>query len=437
MASDDNPQVGDTSYRALFDEQRPVASLVVTPKAATGIAMKHLRGTLFVQRGIRSAVDGDTPDAKLLLLCPTLVPAPTADHPAVLTKDIAARIAKAEAEGQAQGLRITLRPSPFAVHLTYRCYTMPEMLKRLLPPTVVALSGFEQVGHIAHVNLSSAHLPFQSRIGQVIIDTNSSVTTVVNKVESISSVFREFKMDVIGGPQRPEMTASVKQHGLTFTVPYDKVYWNSRLGEEHERLATMLHPGDELFDVMAGVGPFAVRAALRGATVYANDLNPASYESLKLNAAANGATAVTAFNLDGREFLEQVRRDHLERSILPAGNRRHATMNLPALAVAFLDVFLRPAWASGAILDASFLVHCYTFSAAADPCADAVSQVETNLQASLTLPGGMTCLEQVHLVRDVAPTKQMVCVSFRLPPGLTNCKGAGGGKRPRDDETTR
>lgn len=40
-------------------------------------------------------------------------------------------------------------------------------------------------------------------------------------------------------------------------------------------------------DVFAGVGPFALPAAKKGAIVYANDLNPSSHEWMKENIRAN------------------------------------------------------------------------------------------------------------------------------------------------------
>jgi tRNA (guanine37-N1)-methyltransferase len=113
----------------------------------------------------------------------------------------------------------------------------------------------------------------------------------------------------------------------------------------------------------------------------------------------------------------------------------HVLMNLPALAVSFLPALApwRPrvtiAAGAGKATPAAARataevaavqttrVHCYTFSTAADPLADAVAQVERGLGD--VLPGALAaagCLAYVHLVRSVAPGKAMVCVGFDLPP---------------------
>lgn len=68
-----------------------------------------------------------------------------------------------------------------------------------------------------------------------------------------------------------------------FTFDFTKVYWNSRLHTEHERLVQKFRPEDVLADVMAGVGPFAMPAAKKGCGVLANDLNPESYKYLDIN----------------------------------------------------------------------------------------------------------------------------------------------------------
>lgn len=411
-------------YREQVKKTVFVAALTVTPKKAVGDVLKRLRGTLFSHRGVRNVVDSpNDADTKLLLLDPALVP-PSTSAWDQLPPAITDRLALCETT-------ITFSVvSQHRVELTYLNFTMPELLKMVLPEGVIAISGFEQVGHIAHVNLSDNHLPFQRVIGQVILDTNNTVKTVVNKVDSISSEFREFKMEVIAGV--PELNATVRQHGLTFHVPYDKVYWNSRLGEEHERLVKQISPFDELFDVMAGIGPFAIPAAVKGVKVYANDLNPASYEAMKRNVAANfvDASKVETFNMDGRDFIEKVLREqHLEKSVLPRNGRRHVSMNLPALAVQFLDTFTRDTWRTGKVVDETVLIHCYTFSAAKEDFeGDAVRQIEQVLGCSLE-----GCVEQNTNVRDVAPMKQMMCVSFHLPKRIFS----GPVKRARSEEEAR
>lgn len=373
-----------------------------------------------------------------------------------------------------------------SVSLGYRNYTMPELLAMVLPvreeADLVALSGFEQVGHIAHVNLSAAHLPHADVIGQVILDCNETLSIVVNKVDAISSVFREFKMDIIAERPRPSgevpssgaaegvttqaerhiiaqeaeaaassngsvaaddarlnrlLTATVRQHGCTFRVPYNRVYWNSRLSFEHTRLVERMRRGDVLFDVMAGVGPFAVPAAKNGVQVFANDLNPVAAQYMKVNGELNHIPTrlLHVYNMDGRDFLNTVLFDSITQAAAPQGRtctgRRHVTMNLPAIAVEFLDVF-QPCKAGAAVrarnarwsslpasvvpesVDRRTLFHVYCFSAAEDLCADAVRQVEAHLGYSLPAES----VEEALMVRDVAPTKRMMCVSFTLPPAF-------------------
>ncbi len=59
--------------------------------------------------------------------------------------------------------------------------------------------------------------------------------------------------------------------------------------------------GDVVYDMAAGVGPFSIPAACKGATCLANDLNPESIKWLKINAQnAKTRVPVRAFNMDGR-----------------------------------------------------------------------------------------------------------------------------------------
>jgi len=61
----------------------------------------------------------------------------------------------------------------------------------------------------------------------------------------------------------------------------------SGVATEHQRIVKSLNFGDVLYDVFAGVGPFAILAAKKGCRVYANDLNPESVHWLQQNIVLN------------------------------------------------------------------------------------------------------------------------------------------------------
>ena len=101
---------------------------------------------------------------------------------------------------------------------------------------------------------------------------------------------------------------------------------------------------------------------------------------------------------------------------------QHILLNLPADAVSFLDALrplqeLLPPPAPGDTTSAESapLVHCYSFSKAAEgeaQTAEAMARVREALQGE---PAQLT----VRSVRTVAPNKHYVCIEFRLPRAAT------------------
>lgn len=167
-----------------------------------------------------------------------------------------------------------------------------DIIKSILPEELLdeVPSGFTITGHIAHMNLRERYLPYKNLIGEIVVDKNPKIRTVVNKIEDVgvASAYRTFPMEIIAGED--DTAVEVHENGCRFQFDFKDVYWNSRLEGEHSRLIKMFEKGQAVCDVMAGVGPFAIPAGKKKVFVWANDLNPKSYKALRHNISLNKAS---------------------------------------------------------------------------------------------------------------------------------------------------
>lgn len=183
---------------------------------------------------------------------------------------------------------------PYEVHLDYDYWTYLDIMSAILPEDEQGEipSGFNIVGHVAHLNLRDQYLQYKQLIADVLRDKNRNIKTVINKIDNVGeeNEYRTFAYEVLAGPD--DLNVEIRESDCIFRFDYAKVYWNSRLHTEHKRLIETFKEGDAVCDVMAGVGPFAVPAGKRGVFVWANDLNPDSYASMVEAAAAIGAASL-------------------------------------------------------------------------------------------------------------------------------------------------
>lgn len=313
--------------------------------------------------------------------------------------------------------------------IKYENWKAEEILKSVLPENHESITSFSRIGHIIHVNLRDHLLPYKSLIGQVLMDKVPNTRAVVNKIQTIENTFRNFQLELLCG--EPDYKVEVKENGVIFEFDFSTVYWNPRLATEHERIIKTLSQGDVFYDVFAGVGPFSIPAAKRKCTVLANDLNPESFKWLNQNAKRNKVgTAVSTFNKDGRDFiLNDIRNDILRRwtehkdddDLFNKGEyKMHITMNLPAMAVEFLDAFR--GLISSDVMKTTIrriypIVHVYCFAKG-----DNLKQLARNLaEHHLGIKFGDN-LEGIHFVRNVAPNKDMYRVSFYLNEEILSSK---------------
>ncbi|NWU83345.1 TRM5 methyltransferase, partial [Onychorhynchus coronatus] len=383
--------------REAFKRTVVVPALKVKKEMVNSL-LKSLKPSVLQRPGLKRVVeDPEDEDKRLVLLDPHKIPG----------------FSLGESEQQVlKELRVDPEVSRYKLELTYENFRSEEILRAVLPEGQDVTSGFSRVGHIAHLNLRDHQLPYRHLIGQVIIDKNPGITCAVNKTSIIDSTYRNFEMEVLAGESN--LVTKVKENNTAYELDFSKVYWNPRLSTEHSRIVELLKPGDVLFDVFAGIGPFAIPAAKKKCRVFANDLNPESYNWLLHNCRLNKVdTKVRAFNMDGREFLRGPVWEELSKELPLMKEEQktafHVVMNLPALAVEFLDVFRHLLVGEPCSAAALPTVHCYGFSKHEDPAKDIQERAEASLGASLD----GRC--STYLVRNVAPNKEMLCISFQVP----------------------
>ncbi|GFU26676.1 hypothetical protein NPIL_628891 [Nephila pilipes] len=192
------------------------------------------------------------------------------------------------------------------ITVTYENWNSQDIFKAILPPNTPGnISGYSIIGHIIHVNLKTELLDFKYVIGQVLLDKHPNIRTVVNKSQIIENEFRSLNFELLAGV--PEYEVLVKENHSQFAFDFSKVFWNPRLVKERERIFKNIDSGDLVYDVFAGVGPFAIPLAKQKCQVHANDLNPDSYKWLCHNANLNKVTQyVRAYNLDGKVFIQTI-----------------------------------------------------------------------------------------------------------------------------------
>lgn len=436
--------------RSLFAKTIPLAAATVAENTFISRYRRDLEKSMEILSVDRISAIAPHPDQALASLgkkCLLLNPSVKASAPETWGTILREGVEKAE-----------LGVIPYELKLGYDHYTALDVLSSILPTELhdEIPTGFNAAGHVAHLNLRDPYLPYKNVIGEILVDKNGQIRTVINKVDNVGteSEFRTFAYEVLAGPD--DMDVETRENDCSFHFDYSKVYWNSKLEAEHSRLIRIFQPGEVVCDVMAGIGPFAVPAGKKGVFVWANDMNPESFRYLTEAIQQNKvAQYVRPFNEDGRSFIhkaadsvhaastagehavvqKKVRR-HLRDAAanekeLPRQQKTpipptiaHFVMNLPASATTFVHHY-RGLYAGKEELFVPHtttklpLVHVHCFALKSDddvPRLDICERLSSELGVHM-VPGDAENSGEVsiHDVRDVAPAKRMFCATFRVP----------------------
>jgi tRNA (guanine37-N1)-methyltransferase len=226
--------------------------------------------------------------------------------------------------------------------------TVMEILEGQLPPHLMATlpKALDVVGDIAIVAVPAELETHRTLLGAAILEAHRNVRTVLAKAGAVSGDYRLRDFMVIAG--EPRTNTIHKEFGCTYHVDVAKAYFSPRLSHEHERVASLVHDGETVVDLFAGVGPFSVLIATsqKDVKVYAVDLNPEAVELLKQNVRLNRVeNRVFPILGDARWIVEEELEGVADRVI----------MNLPEKAIEFVGV------ACKAVKPEGGMVHFYGF----------------------------------------------------------------------------
>ncbi|PWR70575.1 class I SAM-dependent methyltransferase [Methanospirillum lacunae] len=169
-----------------------------------------------------------------------------------------------------------------------------------------------------------------------ILAERPSVHTALIAESAVEGEFRTRRFRVLAGDKTTSTIHT--EYGKTFRIDLEKAYFSARLASERQRIVGMMHQGEEVLDMFAGVGPFAVMLAEKAGTVWACDLNPDAVSLLIENITRNRVSNVIPILGDAANLSEVYGR-RFDRVI----------MNLPLIAERFLPVASRLCRSGGMI----------------------------------------------------------------------------------------
>lgn len=299
----------------------------------------------------------------------------------------------------------------------------PARETQMMPADVLGFEpSYERLGDI--VLLHEDDMDRATRIAEAVMESALPAKTVANRASKVTGEFRTRDWEVLAGD---DTTTVHREYGCEFALDIADVYFSPRLATERHRVTEQVESSERVFDMFAGVGPFAIPAATRGARVVGVDVNPVAVEFLRENADRNDvAERVTAIEGDVRNVVassSRVARDALrpsdhasgpearEQTKRSDGVREVATdyenradrivMNLPHTAGEFLDTAV-------SLAGDECVIHYYDIQHDDDP----FRAGERAIRAAAD--GYEIDIEARRTVRSYAPHELNVCLDVRL-----------------------
>ena len=266
-----------------------------------------------------------------------------------------------------------------------------EVLRRETQTTPADLLDFdpsyERLGEVVIIDEDD---PDRARaLADAIVESDIPVKTVLNRASKIQGEERVREWEVLAGE---ETEAIHREYGCEFALDLAAVFFSPRLATERHRVTEQVDSGEQAFDMFAGVGPFVIPFAKRGAAAVGVDINRTAVEYLRENAEHNGvADCVTGIHGDVREVGSEYE-----------GWADRVVMNLPHSADEFLNTAVT-------LASEECVIHFYDIQHEDDPFGPGENAIRAAAE-----PEYEVAVETTHVVRSYAPHEYNVVLDVRL-----------------------
>ncbi|ODR81285.1 tRNA (guanine-N1)-methyltransferase [Haladaptatus sp. W1] len=279
---------------------------------------------------------------------------------------------------------------PDAIPPTFEVVTrdLPTRTTQQMPADILGFEpSYERLGEIVLIDEDDPELA--TEVADAVVTSALPVETVLNRASKVKGETRVRDWDVLAG----NGTETVhREYGCEFLLDVARVYFSPRLATERHRVAEQVKPDERAFDMFAGVGPFVIPFAKRGATVVGADVNDVAIDYLNENARRNGVEdRVTAICGDVRETATEYE-NWADRLV----------MNLPHSADEFLDTAV-------SLAGDECVIHYYDIQHEDDPFGPGEAAIRAAAE-----PEYDVSVETQQTVRSYAPHELNVCLDVRL-----------------------
>ncbi|MXR52862.1 methyltransferase domain-containing protein [Halovenus sp. WSH3] len=267
-------------------------------------------------------------------------------------------------------------------------YDAPERELQTTPDELVDFSAsYERLGEVIIIDEDD---PDRARaLADAIVDSDLPVKTVLNRASKIRGEQRVRDWEILVGE---ETEAVHREYGCEFALDLAAVYFSPRLATERHRVVEQIGDDEQVLDMFAGVGPFTIPAAKRGAAAVGVDINETAIEYLRENAERNGVSErVTAICGDVREVAGEYE-----------GWADRLVMNLPHSADEFVETAVR-------LAGEECVVHYYDI----EPEDDLFGAGERAIREAAE-PEYEVTVRNRHTVRSYAPHEYNVVLDIEL-----------------------